>query len=242
MLEAQPRFWVMGVRMRTESGWPARGRTAGLVVASMGLNAGLIALLSTTETRTSRPSALSSPPLYLYIERRPRLAQERTPVQAVSASDTAPDRVIETAHGIQRPDVSRTGPFTAPGPTPTPGDAFDPRWRVGPGAPSRGLPLACDGPNRLAVEARRYCDERAGRFAAAAHPIAGSGDADRDAVFARHGVRRLVAWEDRRAEPRRGDPPCETPHPVAGCEGVNIEVDLFSSRDGLLPNLRKRRE
>lgn len=42
--------------------------------------------------------------------------------------------------------------------------------------------------------------------------------------------------------PARGDPPCERPNPVAGCEGVNVQVELFSSRDGFLPNLRKRRE
>lgn len=72
--------------------------------------------------------------------------------------------------------------------------------------------------------------------------IAGSGDAERDAVFARQGARRLAAWEAKRAEPSRGDPPCESPNPVAGCEGVNISVELFSTRDGVLPNLRKRRQ
>lgn len=53
---------------------------------------------------------------------------------------------------------------------------------------------------------------------------------------------RLAAWEAQRAEPPRGDPPCETPHPMARCQGVNIQIDLFSSRDGFMPNLRKRRE
>lgn len=208
----------------------------------MGLNAGLIALLSITDTRPGRPGAPAATPLYLYIEPRPRLAQERAPVRAVAASRTGVQGVVEDADGVPRPDDSRMEPSAAPVPTLDPGDAVDSRWRVGPGAPTRGLPLSCEEPNRLSVEARRYCDDRARRFAGTARPIAGSGDAERDAVFARQGARRLAAWEAQRAEPPRGDPPCETPHPVAGCEGVNIEVELFSSRDGLLPNLRKRRE
>ncbi|MBU2029928.1 MAG: hypothetical protein KKG69_11070 [Alphaproteobacteria bacterium] len=212
------------------------------MVASMGLNAGLIALLSITDTRPGRPGAPAATPLYLYIEPRPRLAQERAPVRAVAASRTGVQGVVEDADGVPRPDDSRMEPSAAPVPTPAPGDAVDSRWRVGPGAPTRGLPLSCEEPNRLSVEARRYCDDRARRFAGTARPIVGSGDAERDAVFARQGARRLAAWEAQRAEPPRGDPPCETPHPVAGCEGVNIEVDLFSSRDGFLPNLRKRRE
>ena len=240
-LAAEPRFRVTGgVRMRTESGWPSRGRRAGLVVVSMGLNAGLIALLSVGDTRSGHLGAPAAAPLYLYIEPRPRLAQERAPVRPFSASRTASHRILQDADGVPRPDDSRIEPSAVP--APTLGDAIDSRWRVGPGAATRGLPLSCEGPNRLSVEARRYCEDRARRFAGATRPIAGSGDAERDAVFARHGARRLAAWEAQRAEPPRGDPACETPHPVAGCEGVNIEVDLFSSRDGLLPNLRKRRE
>ncbi|MBB3870789.1 hypothetical protein [Brevundimonas mediterranea] len=230
--------------MRTEGDWPARGRRAGLVVASMGLNAGLIALLSITDTRPGRPGPSAAAPLYLYIEPRPRLAQERAPVRAVAASHTGVQGVVEDADGVPRPDSRPDSSMkpSPPAPTPAPRGAIDSRWRIGPVAPTRGLPLSCEEPNRLSVEMRRYCDDRARRFAGTARPIAGSGDAERDAVFARHGARRLAAWEDRRAEPKRGDPPCETPHPVAGCEGVNIEVELFSSRDGLLPNLRKRRE
>lgn len=231
--------------MRTEGDWPTRGRRAGLVVASVGLNAGLIALLSITDTRPGRPGPPAAAPLYLYIEPRPRLAQERAPVRAMAASRTGVQGVVEDADGVPRPDSRSDSSMelsAASVPTPAPGDAIDSRWRVGPGAPTRDLPLSCEESNRLSLEARRYCDDWARRFAGTARPIAGSGDVERDAVFARHGARRLAAWEDRRAEPRRGDPPCETPHPVAGCEGVNIEVELFSSRDGLLPNLRKRRE
>lgn len=89
---------------------------------------------------------------------------------------------------------------------------------------------------------REACRDRFARRIEGAPRIAGTGDAERDALFARQGARRLAAWEAQRASPPSGDPPCETPHPVAGCEGVNIQVDLFSSRDGFLPNLRKRRE
>lgn len=89
---------------------------------------------------------------------------------------------------------------------------------------------------------REACRDRFARRIEGAPRIAGTGDAGRDALFGRQGARRLAAWEAQRASPPSGDPPCETPHPVAGCEGVNIQVDLFSSRDGFLPNLRKRRE
>lgn len=89
---------------------------------------------------------------------------------------------------------------------------------------------------------REACRHRFARHIEGAPQIAGTGDAGRDALFARQGARRLAAWEAQRASSPSGDPPCETPHPVAGCEGVNIQVDLFSSRDGFLPNLRKRRE
>lgn len=89
---------------------------------------------------------------------------------------------------------------------------------------------------------REACRDRFARRIEGVPQIVGTGDAGRDALFARQGARRLVAWEARRGSPSSGDPPCETPHPVAGCQGVNIQVDLFSSRDGFLPNLRKRRE
>lgn len=93
-------------------------------------------------------------------------------------------------------------------------------------------------PATLAVERRI---ERSGDGMATTGRI-GSGDTERDAVFARQGARRLAAWEAQRAEPPRGDPPCENPNPVSGCEGVNVSVEPFSWRDGILPNLRKRRE
>ncbi|WEK38976.1 MAG: hypothetical protein P0Y50_10500 [Candidatus Brevundimonas colombiensis] len=108
---------------------------------------------------------------------------------------------------------------------------------AGPRAPA----LSCDAPHRLSPDARRRCEDRwAG--AEAVPVIRGTGDAGRDAAFARQGARRLAAWEAQRADPPRVDRSCENPNPVAGCADVDIRIDLFSSRDGFLPNLRKRRE
>ena len=119
---------------------------------------------------------------------------------------------------------------------------IDPRWRVdGAFAGPRLSSPSCNAPHRLAPDDRRRCEERWSGHAAV-RPIRGTGDPERDASFARQGARRLAAWEAQRAAPPRGDPPCVTPHPMAGCDGVNIEVELFSSQDGFLPNLRKRRE
>ena len=219
-------------------------RKAGLAATAVGLNAGAIALLSLTDLGP-RNRPLRSEPMIVYLnDAWPRLA--RAP-QAVPDAERAPPAFVDrdtTPSGPTdsvRPQIAATTPL-APSPSGPQDDAIDPRWRVGRAAPASGGPvLSCAAPHLLSLDARRGCDERwAGRENTRA--VAGTGNAERDATFARHGARRLAAWEAQRAMPARGDPPCERPNPVAGCEGVNVQVELFSSRDGLLPNLRKRRE
>lgn len=228
------------------------GRRTGLVIVSAGLNAGLIAVLSFTDRGQSGFARVagSPQPLYLDIEPRERRARERASDAAAppqSPSAPRPQEVQPLEERNVRRDVLSGAVAAAPwldSATTAPIDATDPRWRVATSI-SRGvarLPLSCDASVSLSVEARRYCDSRRLRLAQAAPSIAGSGDHERDAVLARQGARRLAAWEAQRAEPPRGDPPCETPNPMSGCEGVNVSIKLFSTRDGLLPNLRKRRE
>ncbi|MEN5363677.1 hypothetical protein [Brevundimonas intermedia] len=221
-------------------------RKAGLAATAVGLNAGAIALLSLTDLGP-RNRPLRSEPMIVYLDDAwPRLA--RAPQAAADVADgpasaTPPrDMTPTTRDDSPGSEISETAPASAPSASPAADEAIDARWRVGSVTPGSGAGiLSCDAPHRLYPDARRRCEERwAGRENARA--IAGTGNAERDATFVRHGARRLAAWEAQRATPTRGDPPCERPNPVAGCEGVNVQVELFSSRDGFLPNLRKRRE
>lgn len=213
----------------------------GAATAALSVNAVVLTLLALEDRRplAQRPTP-NRPVLFMDLEPVPRLkearpsARRREPGTAYNRTrsrepgSTPPSPVVASAAA---PGVEQTQP------------QVDPRWRVAPGtvAPA-SLPLSCDTPLRLTLDNRRRCDLRWSGRGETARVLTGSGDAERDARFARQGARRLAAWEAQRAEPPQGDPPCENPNPVAGCAGVNIQVELFSSRDGLLPNLRKRRE
>lgn len=221
--------------------WHPDWRKAGMAAAAVGLNAGLIALLSLDSIAVAPlPRSATRPMIYLDIEPRPRIQGERARRAAPVLRDTTP----------VRPDTPRLRAPSSPLDVSTPPNAPAPTvpdaWRMQPVDPADrpALPglAGCGAPDRLSQDARDLCHGRRMRLAERAGQVVGTGDADRDAAFARQGARRLAAWEAQRARPAPGDPPCETPHPVAGCEGVNVQVELFSSRDGLLPNLRKRRE
>ena len=232
-------------------------RKAALALASVGVNAGLILALSLNAIG-QRPVERSDLPLILVeIEPRPLLRDERprppptapqpdVAIRSRTREDIAPAprRRDPAFEGRSTPVQPRLAVQTLAG-APAPEAA----WRVDStdrrGAMSRSLRLGatgCASPELLNEAERRHCRDRSGERTAAAPQITGSGDAERDAVLARQGARRLGAWEAQRMSPARGDPPCETPHLMAGCEGVNIQVDLFSSRDGFLPNQRKGRE
>lgn len=212
----------------------------GATSAALGVNAVILALLSLDDRRPrgQRPTP-GRPVLYVELEPAPSLVKLRPRMggSAPEGGDVPPPPRQPTS--ASPAPVPHTSPLEV---APTPPD-LDPRWRVAPEPRiAAALPLSCDAPHRLSLEDRRRCDLRWAGRGETARALTGTGNAERDARFARQGARRLAAWEARRAEPSQGDPPCETPHPVAGCTGVNIQVELFSSRDGLLPNLRKRRE
>ena len=219
-------------------GW----RKAGFAAAAVGLNAGAVVLLSMTDPGL-RARSLRPAPMIVYLEDAwPSLV--RAPRAPLVTSSEAATRRAQASQG----EAPNRGDPSAPPPPPTSmsqanaDDGIDARWRVGGAlAGPRLSSLSCNAPHRLAPDDRRRCEER-WNGGEAAPVIRGTGNAERDAAFARQGARRLAAWEAQRADPLRGDPQCVTPHPMAGCEGVNIQVDLFSSRDGFLPNLRKRRE
>ncbi|WP_312686746.1 hypothetical protein [Brevundimonas nasdae] len=215
-------------------------RTTAIIVLSAGFNGVLIAALSFTDAARPPQKGGPTPTIFVEIEPRPLLAYERTPTLE-RATAIAPAR--NGPADAPSPPATTSATASAPSPpAPDPSDIED-RWRVAPRADTPSLRiLSCDAPQHLSPEFRRQCDDRRLRLASDARSITGTGDADRDAAFARQGARRLAAWEAQRADPSRVAATCESPSPVAGCADVNIQVELFSSRDGFLPNLRKRRE
>lgn len=226
-------------------GW----RKAGFAAAAVGLNAGAVVLLSMTDSglhaRSLRPE-----PMTVYLEDAwPSLVRApRAP--SVTSSDSAVTATLR-AQASQGDAPNKGDPaMSAPPPLPPPtsmsqaksDDGIDARWRVnGAFAGPRLSSLSCDAPHRLAPHDRRRCEER-WNGGEAAPVIRGTGNAERDAAFARQGARRLAAWEAQRADPPRVRRSCEDPNPVAGCPDVDIRIELFSRQDGFLPNLRKRRE
>lgn len=214
-------------------------RTTGIVALSAGFNGVLIAALSFTDDARPLQGRSPMPTIFVEIEPRPLLAHERTPKAPRPTTEDDPAPNIP-AHAASPRAAASTGSVS---PAPPPLTDIDDQWRVAPRAdiPSLGI-LSCGAPESLPPELRRQCDDRRLRLAADARSIIGTGNAERDAAFARHGARRLAAWEAQRADPSRVNPTCDHPNPVAGCAGVSIQVELFSSRDGFLPNLKKRRE
>ena len=218
-------------------------RKAGFAAASVGLNAGAVALLCMTDVKLGvRPPSAGSIIVYL---------DDAWPTLARAPKSASAPPLEETLAATRRPQASPTDASDSGGTAMSPRqalteaathDGFDGRWRVDAAVPGQRVPLlSCDAPHRLSLDARRVCEDR-WADAEAVPVIRGTGDAERDAAFARQGARRLAEWEAQRADPSRVKGSCEDPNPVAGCPDVNIRIDLFSSRDGFLPNLRKRRE
>lgn len=87
-------------------------------------------------------------------------------------------------------------------------------------------------------EARLACETRLAAAADRARPINGSGDLRRDRDFARQGAAALAAYERRRDPLNVNDEvACVAVGPLEDC--ARVEVDLYSSSRGVLPNLRR---
>lgn len=226
-------------------GW----RKAGFAAAAVGLNAGAVVLLSMTDPGL-RARSLRPAPMIVYLEEAwPSLVRApRAP--SVTSSDSAV-AATRRAQASQRDTPNRADPAMSALPPLPPStsmsqakadDGIDARWRVGGALAEPSLSsLSCNAPHRLAPDDRRRCEQR-WNGGEATPVIRGTGNAERDAAFARQGARRLAAWEAQRADPPRVRRSCEDPNPVAGCPDVDIRIELFSRQDGFLPNLRKRRE
>lgn len=220
---------ISGIEARRTDGWRVK---VGPTAAAVAINAAFIAALSVTALGVEQRQDARQPPLiYLDIEPRPLLADERPRVPAVAddrlsapaASQTAPASRTATAAAVPRPAPLRPR-LAAPAPegAPAPPDV----WRVHPGdrraAMSRTLRqglIGCASPDLLNEMERRHCFQENARRGENAAPIEGSGNARRDAAFARQGARRLAEWEQLR-------------RPLSGGVGVVGPADCVGSNFG----------
>ncbi|MFN3931734.1 MAG: hypothetical protein ACK4JY_08300 [Brevundimonas sp.] len=240
--------------------WPMGGerwRKPAIVAASLALHAVVLGNMAFDTFEGSRRSGriidyFPGPVIHVQIEPRLLRRGETARTRAAPAPDSPVARLADP--GSRRAATTGSAGSAPPGqptalspgdvvPAPSPPtDVVAEAWRVRPDAMGdrmgRGLrasALACARPALLGEEERARCDRR---MAARVAAIPGTGDRARDARLARQGARALARYEARRA-PLSGadDPPCDKTGPIAECE-MEIHVDLFSSIDGWLPNLR----
>jgi len=226
---------MIGQRKNRRPDW----RKAGMTAIAVGVNAGAVALLSWTDFGL-RERPYRTQPVIVYLDPWP--IGTRAPRRPTGPTWVRPARSESTS----RAALAAAPPHPAEQPTPTAPEAtLQDEWRVRSDVADARPParvLSCSAPQLLSAEAQNLCQERRLRLASGAAQVVGTGDPERDAAFARQGARRLAAWENQRAAPTDADEPCIEAGPITECGGVNVKVDLFSSRDGFLPNLRKRRE
>lgn len=203
-------------------------------------------VLDVEPVRLPEPPAV----LYVEIEPRPLLEDEQprprtappTPVTSQPAEPVAASGPARSILGFRLPfqrdreeEADRPSPpaprLAAPAPSAAPGAPAAPPpaggWtvrpetmgdRVGRGLRTRGP--GCASPQLLSEAERAVCDDRFGERAAAAAPIAGTGNPERDARFAREGDRALAQYEARR-------------QPLAGGVGVVGPQDGVGSNFGI---------
>lgn len=193
------------------------GRGAAVITASALSHALLIALLVWRAGQEAILPPLVQPPVILIeIEPRP-LIREETPRPRLAPPQPTPatrPAVSGLANPIAPPrpredeDERPSAPAprqAASAPAGTPAPAADDAWRLRPEttgqAVARSLrtsPIGCANPSRLNSVEQAVCAERLGEAADRAPPITGSGNAARDARFARDGAAALAAYESRR--------------------------------------------
>jgi len=208
--------------------WPTRAerwRKPAIVVASIGLHVlvlGYIALKTFDPPRSYGVQGSLDDPLpfsviYARIEPRPLMRGEVARTRQTPRPDyPAPQlqdsgtRLNETTGATgsaatgDQPRAPSPRPVASGAPAP-PEDVGTAAWQVRPetmgGRVGRGLrtsTVGCSSPNLLTSAERAICDDRLGARAAAAAPIEGTGNRERDARFAREGRRALAQYEARR--------------------------------------------
>lgn len=239
-------------------------RKAGLCVAAVAVNVALLAALSFTSLGVrSRVSVVEPPLIYLDIEPRPLLPDERPrPTVEVSAQPQTqsararpysnlprPGQTIPTAPSKTQDQPSPVNPRVA-APAPQGVVAPDSQWTVSSdrsAAMARALRqglAGCSNPQLLSREERRHCEDRRDQIARNAAPITGTGNPERDAAFARQGARRLAEWEAQRRPLSAGvgivgAADCVGSNFGTGCAGAQLNPSLApdSSR-----NVQTRRD
>lgn len=243
--------------------WPARAERwqKPLIVAVSVLgHAALFSYLGLRSMGLTLSGLVPDPEPVIYVEITPRpllpgeVARVRTP----------PDRPVDAAPALPgSPTVDRNRPFrdptddedqpAPPAPrlgTPAPGAPAPPAdiegWavrpenlgdRVGRGLRTRGQ--GCSSPALLSAAERAVCDDRFGQRAGVAPPVAGTGNPERDARFAREGEQRLADY-DRRRRPLSGRPGVTLPDDCGGSNATNIGFDCAGTH--LRPEFRQDRE
>ena len=203
-----------------------------VVLGLLGRREGGVAL---EENLLARPQAISvrlAPWPEAVGGRPPRVPDRQARVRATpAATSPAPSEAVFAAPVVPTtPSLRGTEP---------PADPRIGRLDAVPLLGGRGLAdrLACQTPERLDPSRRADCERRLAAAAERVGPITGSGDARRDARFARQGAAALTRYEERRASGPMEDIPCDKSGPIAECE-VEIKVDIWSSTRGWLPNQR----
>jgi len=208
--------------------WPSRAerwRKPVIVAVSLGLHAlvlGYVGFKAFAPPRLYGEGVIDdpmfpSPPIYAEIVPRPLLRGETARTRETPAPDTPmqeiPDsgtRLSETtgatgsAAAGERPSSPSPRAAAAGAPAP-PADVGTAAWQVRPetmgdrvGRSLRTSLVGCASPQLLSPAEQAICDDRFGARAAAAAPIQGTGNPERDARFAREGNRALAEYEARR--------------------------------------------
>lgn len=201
-------------------GWPSRSerwRKPAIVAASLGVHVLVLALIGLRAVGLDAAPVPVERTIFVEIEPRPLLPGEVARVRPPPAPPDVPeldlpDAGAETARSdpFRRRDdeedtlmpAVRPGAVGAPAP---PSDVGTAPWQVRPesmgdrvGRGLRTRPVGCASPGLLTAAERAICDERFGERAAAAAPIEGTNNPERDARFAREGRRALAEYEARR--------------------------------------------
>ncbi len=249
---------------KTRSGRHARNRRLMLVGGSVLIHGLLLLPLMFLTARPPLRIVDAGPaPIYLEIEPRPLLPEERprqpmsTPATAATARTTGQSRpgaapiLAPALPTPPAPRIARPAPDDAPAAASA--QTIAP-WRVTPesqaAATARALrtsPAGCRSYDSLSRAERALCDEQFNERAAAAaerRPITGTGNAERDARFAREGARELQRYEAQRRPLSGGvgvlaPQDCPGSNFGAGCAGAHLDssMQMDSNR-----NIQTRRE
>ena len=199
-----------------------RWRKPALVAASVLAHALVLGGLGLRAIHMDLPPSRQERVILVEIEPRPLLENEQPrprPSPAPAAAETEPSPAPSSQPSVfglrlpfqrqpeeedERP--SAPAPRTPAGPPPAgapspPSGAWTVRpdtmgERIGRGLRTRGP--GCANPSILTEAERLVCDDRFGERAAAAPPIEGTGNPERDSAFARQGARALQEYEARR--------------------------------------------